>query len=231
MEVLSYSTEAVAEWGHDVSLNPVILGLCSPWCPHAPEVSVTLHFYLCSALPGSYGSSGQSKNPIAVMLSSLWVFHCLHFWQQFCLTTVLPRFIYSCGDAAQCKIGQCFGTLGQMCILSLGRWCCVQQGCAQELLRSCGWKLADPILSICPSCSFPRQVCCAAGCSCCTHTLFHIWKCLSWRSEKPLMPLALQGCKLVPSCRSTSLLSTCTRLGSIFLSLTVCMCCWATVAS
>lgn len=102
------------------------------------------------------------------------------------LTTILPRFIYSCGDAAQCKIGQCFSTLGQMCILSLGRWCCVQQGCAQELLQELwlevGW--SHPVHL--PELQLSQTgVCCAAVSSCCTHTLFHIWKCLSWRSEKP----------------------------------------------
>lgn len=150
------------------------------------------------------------------------------------LTTILPWFIYSCDDAAQCKIGQCFSTFRtKVHFVPWGGWC----WCAAGL---CPGAAAGAVFGswLIPSCPFARpaafqeQVCCVLQCPAAVHTPYFTSENASSGSQKsPFMPLALQGCKLVPSCSSTSLLCRCTRLGSIFLSLTVCMCCCATVAS
>lgn len=110
-----------------------------------------------------------------------------------------------------------------MCILSAGEaGARVQQGCAQSCCRSSfgGW-----LIPSCPSArpaAFQEQVCCVLQCPAALHTpYFTSGNASSGIQKNPVMPLSLQGCKLVPSCRSTSLLSRCTRLGSIFLSLTV----------
>lgn len=63
--------------------------------------------------------------------------------------TILPRFIYSCGNAAQHKIGQCFSTCRKnVHFVPWGDWC----SCAAELCPGAGagapfGSLAHPILS------------------------------------------------------------------------------------